>query len=467
MRHEKDRNISRTIPMTWGEVQFAFQGSADAIMVANNQGQVLLLNPAFHRITGVPPKKVLGKRMADVKAGGTVNDSAILRVLETGMPSTLRLRTAYRKDVVSSASPVFDKIGCIERVVCNVRDMAQLYTLGSSAKNEQEGDDDLLERNIIARSTKMLQSFHLAERLAKIETNVLITGETGVGKGLVARFIYEKSQRAKSGPFIKVNCAAIPPSLFESELFGYEKGAFTGALTTGKRGFVEMAHNGFLFLDEIGDLTPEVQGKLLSVIEDRQVTRVGGRALQEIDVRIVAATNKDLRRLAESGAFRRDLYFRLAVAPLHIAPLRERPEDIRPLLFYYCRLFSEKYGVKKDIGASLYDFLDTYTWPGNTRELSNLVEYLFITCPNVILEANDLSDDIVDRSGRNVQSLDVQSLLGAGGSKTLRETVEEYELQLVRQAIENTTSYTDAARLLGTSLSTFNRKAYKLKSLKK
>jgi PAS domain S-box-containing protein len=442
------------------DFRHAFKSSLDGIIISDCEGRVRLINPALTRVTGMPASRMLGRKAADQIADGTVTNSATLRALETGKPSTVRAWTAGKKEILASAVPVFNTLGCLERIVCNVRNVAELYASDPAHCILQERET-VHEHKIVAASPKMLRVLELAGRIAAVDANVLITGATGVGKGLVARFIYHRSRRA--GGFVNLNCAAIPPNLFESELFGYEKGAFTGALSTGKSGFVEMAHKGILFLDEVGDLSTEGQAKLLSVIEDRQVTRVGGRVPQGIDVRVIAATNKDLARLTESGSFRQDLYFRLAVVPLHIPPLCERREDIRPLVLHYLGILSERYRVKKTLDSRLWKFFDTYSWPGNARELAHLVEYLFISSAGRVATVGDLPDATLSKSRRRAKASNPQAIDRTDEGKTLRDLVREYELDLVREAVEKTGSYVDAARLLGTSLATLNRRLYWLK----
>lgn len=444
------------------DIRSAFKSSVDGIMVSDNEGRVRLLNPALTLVTGLSTHKVLGRKAVDQVADGTVTDSATLRALEAGVPRTVRLWTAGNKEVVSTAVPVYDSRGCLKRIVCTVRNAGE-FDATHHANHILQEPEDVQKSTIVAKSQKMLRLLDLADRIAAADVSVLITGETGVGKDVVARFIYNRSQRAANGAFIKLNCAAIPSALFESELFGYVKGAFTGALNTGKCGFVELAHKGILFLDEIGDLSGECQAKLLNVIEDHQVTRLGGRIPRGVDVRVVAATNKDLSELIEARSFRQDLYFRLAVTRLHIPPLRERREDIRPLLLHYLKIFAERYGSTKTLSNRLWKFFDTYTWPGNVRELAHLVECLFVITPGRVLEPDMLPDNVVSASSRRTTLPMLQGANHARGGQTLRQLVQEYEAGLVRETIAQAGSYVNAARLLGISLATLNRKVYKLK----
>ena len=228
---------------------------------------------------------------------------------------------------------------------------------------------------------------------------VLLQGETGVGKTLVAQFIHNASGRAKE-PFLALNCGALPENLIEAELFGYAPGAFTGAGTKGKRGLLELAHNGTLFLDEIGDLPLPVQVKLLKVIEENRFIPVGGLELKEVDVRIISATHHDLKQQVAEGKFRADLYYRLNVVPISIPALRERSEEIGPLLEYYLAHFNQRYSRQAQWSLEALELLGEYAWPGNIRELINVVERLVVTCNSQVIEALDLPEDIIDRQAR-------------------------------------------------------------------
>src|SRR5271155_2186903 len=247
--------------------------------------------------------------------------------------------------------------------------------------------------NIVARSPKMQETLATVERVAPTNATVLLGGERGVGKDLIARAIHEKSRRA-SGPFIKINSTAIPENLLESELFGYEKGAFTGAATS-KPGKFELADKGTLFLDEIGDVPPVTQVKLLRVLQEREFERLGGTRTVKVDVRLIAATNRDLRAALEEGTFREDLYYRLNVVPIDIAPLRERKEDIPDLVNLFIARFAGDSGKPvKSISPAALDRLMRFEWPGNVRELQNIIERACALAKGTVLEAADIHLDL-------------------------------------------------------------------------
>jgi len=295
--------------------------------------------------------------------------------------------------------------------------------------------------NVVARSAKMQEVLAMVERVAQTNSTVLLGGESGVGKDLIARAIHEKSRRA-SGPFIKINSTAIPESLLESELFGYEKGAFTGA-TSSKPGKFELADKGTLFLDEIGDVPPATQVKLLRVLQEREFERLGGTRTLKVDVRLIAATNRDLRAALEQGTFREDLYYRLNVVPVDIAPLRERREDIPELVQLFIARFSAESGKAiTSIKPEAMQMLVNYYWPGNVRELQNIVERAAALASGPVLETGDIHLDAPRSKSTN------------SGNNFLPEgmTLEQWEDEMIREALRRANgNKSQAARLLGLS----------------
>ena len=295
--------------------------------------------------------------------------------------------------------------------------------------------------NMVARSPKMQEVLATVERVAPTNATVLLGGESGVGKDLVARAIHEKSKRA-SGPFLKINSSAIPENLLESELFGFEKGAFTGAVAS-KPGKFELADKGTLFLDEIGDVPPATQVKLLRVLQEREFERLGGTKTVKVDVRLIAATNRDLRQALEQGTFREDLYYRLNVVPIDIAPLRERKEDIPDLVNLFVTRFAGESGKGiEGITPQAMQILVNYHWPGNVRELQNIVERACALSKGPQLEAGDIHIDQRPSKGGN----------GAPGFLPEGMTLEQWEDEMVQEALKRANgNKSQAARLLGLS----------------
>jgi DNA-binding NtrC family response regulator len=295
--------------------------------------------------------------------------------------------------------------------------------------------------NVIARSAKMQEALATVERVATTNATVLLGGESGVGKDLIARAIHEKSRRA-AGPFIKINSTAIPENLLESELFGYERGAFTGA-NASKPGKFELADKGTLFLDEIGDVPPAIQVKLLRVLQEREFERLGGTRTIKVDVRLIAATNRDLREALEQGTFREDLYYRLNVVPIDIAPLRQRKEDIPDLVNLFIARFAGDSGKPvESITPEAMQILVNYHWPGNVRELQNIIERACALAKGVILRVDDIHIDARPARAAN------------GGGNFLPEgfTLEQWEDEMIRESLRRANgNKSQAARLLGLS----------------
>jgi DNA-binding NtrC family response regulator len=295
--------------------------------------------------------------------------------------------------------------------------------------------------NVVARSVKMQEVLATVERVAPTNSTVLLGGESGVGKDLIARAIHEKSRRA-GGPFIKINSTAIPENLLESELFGYERGAFTGA-NASKPGKFELADKGTLFLDEIGDVPPAIQVKLLRVLQEREFERLGGTKTVKVDVRLIAATNRDLREALEQGTFREDLYYRLNVVPIDIAPLRQRKEDIPDLVNLFVSRFAGDSGKPvESITPEAMQILVNYHWPGNVRELQNIIERACALAKGTVLEAADIHLDLRPAKAAN----------GTPGFLPEGMTLEHWEDEMIREALRRANgNKSQAARLLGLS----------------
>lgn len=305
-------------------------------------------------------------------------------------------------------------------------------------------------KGIVTKSEEMKLIYDTAQRVANIDATVLILGETGVGKDVLANYIYANSLRAKEGEFIKVNCGAIPAELLESELFGYEKGAFTGASSEGKPGLFELADKGMIFLDEIGELSLNLQVKLLRVLQEGEIQRIGGSRPKKVNVRIISATNRDLKEMVDRGKFREDLYYRLNVIPIHIPPLRERRADILPLTKLYLEKMNEKYQLNKELDYSLKSFFMSYNWPGNVRELSNLIERLVVTTREDRIFLDDLPSEYL-----NSENYTSDKIL------SLKEAVENAERKVLSLAAEKYSNTYEIAKALDSSQPTIVRKLKK------
>jgi DNA-binding NtrC family response regulator len=306
--------------------------------------------------------------------------------------------------------------------------------------------------DLIGATDAMRHVFDSIKRMARATTNVIIRGESGVGKELVAKALHEQSPR-RNRAFVSVNCAALPEGLMEAELFGYERGAFTGAVAT-KEGRIELAHEGTLFLDEIATLTPLLQSKLLRVLEDRSLTRLGGKKNIKVDFRLVSATNEDLEEMARQGRFREDLYYRIHVVPIFVPALRERVEDIPVLADYFVSVYSAANGFPaKHIADDAIAAMKRYAWPGNVRELENAIQRLVIMTDGDTITAKDLPAEMAQSGGRDYRN---RFQLPAAGIKLDKE-MEAFERRWVQEAIEQAKHVkADAAKLLGVDRNRLN-----------
>ena len=437
------------------------QNLYDGIHITDGEGVIVFINDAYTRTTGIRPEQVLGRRVSEIE-GLLYKGSVTGQVLKTkkrvnSMATILELG----KEVLVTGTPVFDEAGNIKLVVTNTRDFPelkrlehQLHTLTEERKKVHQELAFLRRqqaggRELVYRSEAMESVMELVRTVAQTDVTVLITGESGTGKELIASELYQGSAR-RDKPFIKVNCAAIPAELLESELFGYEEGAFTGARRSGKAGMFELADTGMILLDEIGDMPLTLQTKLLRVLQQRELIRVGGSRPVKLDLRVIAATNKNLREEVRQGRFREDLYYRLNVVPIELKPLRERQTDIPLLAERFCRDFCKKYGRDMRITPDGLQLLTEYPWPGNIRELENLIERLIVT----------------NGEGGAVTRGHVLAALSSSGSfhgssaaaGTLKQQVSAYEREIVLQAVKREGSIRRAAKALGVDHSTLVKK---------
>lgn len=321
-----------------------------------------------------------------------------------------------------------------------------------SGKSESESN---AKYEIIAESEAMQKTLKIVKQISNVDSNVLIEGESGVGKGIISRYIHDTSPR-REFPFVTIDCGAIPSNLIESELFGYEKGAFTGADRNGKVGMVQMANQGTLFLDEIGDLPLNLQGKLLRMIQTREIFRVGGVKPIPLNVRVIAATNRKLDDMMEKKLFREDLYYRLKVIVLNIEPLRNRRNDIGPLIKNTLQKNNRRNGVNREFSKDCFKALLEYDWPGNVRELENTVEYLAIISENEIITYDKLPDAIRKNNvfGGAHNALEVEGL-------SMKEAMSQFEKNLLLDAMIKSKNITEMSELLKVDRSTISRKMVK------
>ncbi|NLN98347.1 MAG: sigma 54-interacting transcriptional regulator [Eubacteriaceae bacterium] len=355
----------------------------EGVVAIDETGRIFYANNSYTKILGVPLHRIIGKMMQDVEEGAT-----IIKLLKTHKPIlkknnyiksldkfvNVRIFPIYDENKFVGAFSIFDdvtKINHLNQEVIRVSQIAEEYNRQLEAKKKMK------ELNIIGKSPDYLKVVAKALTVAKTNVNVLVLGENGSGKDLICNLIHQNSERSKK-PFISLNCAAIPENLIESEMFGYEPGAFTGASKDGKIGKFQLADHGTLFLDEIADMSLSMQAKLLRALETGEIERIGGNEKIKVDVRIVAATNKILEEEIEKGNFREDLYYRLSVISLEVPPLRERGHDVSLFIHYFLEYYNEMYKKNLTISDSVLNHLTSYTWPGNVRELKNCMEHAVI-----------------------------------------------------------------------------------------
>ncbi len=423
------------------QLETIFKASSDGIWVCDATGKVINVNEASERLNGITARDVIGKRIVDLLEMGLFDRSVTVEVLETRRQVTvMQYIQKTGRHLLSTGTPVFDEQGEISLVVVNERDMTQLNAIRAQLEQthmvtEKIKDElaelsmlELKDQEIVAESEPMRQVLRVALKLANIDaSNILILGESGVGKGLLAKFIHKSSKRSKK-PFIQINCAALPESLLEAELFGYERGAFTGAREKGKVGLFELAHEGTLFLDEIGELPLALQAKLLKYLDDQEVMRLGGVASKKIDCTIVAATNKNLDAEVAKRSFRQDLFYRLNTFTLRIPPLRARPEDIFDLVRVCLDKYNTAYGANKHLLPEGLEMLQAYAFPGNVRELKGLVKKAV-----VMSEARCL-DEFLARSIKAGRTADAPPDYRPGKGRSLAAELQSFERELLKKA---------------------------------
>ena len=455
----------------------------DPIHIIDTDGILVFANLAWEKLIGLPRESAVGLYINDAISRGNQGfyfsiekdedsraaqfthfdqklfDSIALTALEKRKRVSMFAYSSSKNRFMLTSIPLY-KGDRLQYVLTWCRDLTNFSQLCDDLQSAIEKNKLISEelefyrkmttsQNMIGKCPQMIALMKTVEYVAGTDATVLITGESGVGKEVLTNEIYQRSGR-KGKPFIRVNCASIPESLMESELFGYERGAFTGAVKS-KPGMFELANHGTLLLDEVGELPRALQPKLLRALQEREIIRVGGISTIPVDVRLIAATNQDLEAMVEGGTFRRDLYYRLNLIPLHIPPLRERGDDIPLLAVHFLEKFNAKYGKKKELTDEAMQIMKEYPWPGNIREMENLLERLVIigeehwlTAPRLmaILENGDGAALRLDPSGAS-----------------LKDMVADYETKLLKEALTRYGTTYKTAQALNTSQPTVARKA--------
>jgi PAS domain S-box-containing protein len=434
------------------------EGAQDGLVIVSATGVILYANRLAAQFDGLPKEALLGRRVEDLLLEGYFDRSVNAEVIAKQVGAT-RIQTLKdgRKTLVSG-KPIFSANGQLRYVVTTIRDVTELDRLMGHLQETTRLSERyrselrrfaMRDMEIIARSEPMRSVRERAVQYAMVDSPVLLVGETGTGKGVIAKLIHGASPR-NAGPFLEVNCGAIPDGLLEAELFGYARGAFTGADPRGKVGFIELAHAGTLLLNEVGDLPLSLQVKLLGFLENGVIQAVGSIKSKRPDVRIIAATHRDLVQMIDRGAFRQDLFYRLNVLTIHIPPLRERREDIPALVAMMLAQLERRFHKVHRATSRALDLISQYSFPGNVRELWNLIERVVITTGRETIDIEDLPAELSRPAARRFSS--------RPGEEGLRATLNRVEAAMLREALDRWGSQMAAARHLGVSQATIARK---------
>ncbi|MFK2825711.1 sigma 54-interacting transcriptional regulator [Bacillus sp. B190/17] len=433
--------------------------SSDGLYVVDHQGVTLAVNKAYEEMTGISRNEVVGKNIKDLVFVEYFDRSAAYMALQSKQTTTIMQKIKKRKYFVATATPVFDNEKSEDRkvkmVVTSVRDLTYLNHLQNQIRAEQKNTRSSTNKEhspVVFKSPQMTSLVKQAKKIAAFPTPVLITGPSGTGKEVLASFIHEHSPQ-KEQPFVKVNCAAIPPELFESELFGFSGGSFTGARKEGKPGLFEQADKGTILLDEIGELPLPMQVKLLRVLQDQSITRVGDVKPKRLSFRLICSTNQDLRELVYHKQFREDLWYRINVVHLAMQPLSQRTDDIPPLIDYYLQKLCRKYYLDKHISSDTLSILTHYPWPGNIRELKNIIEFLVVSTTSTTITPHDLPEHMREHGRYEPSPFEhdreiPDSIMSAYDHPNLKEALALFESQKILSALHSSKSIRSAAKLL-------------------
>ncbi|KUG03642.1 acetoacetate metabolism regulatory protein atoc [hydrocarbon metagenome] len=441
------------------EIETIFRYASEGLCIINNNGVILKGNQALCQVMGASQDHIENRHVKELKMDGIIDKSIAEAVLAKKAEVTITQRSKQQNQWLTTGRPVFDKDGNILYVVSTARDVIKTNRMYRAAGVKRDkytfldtDTKDILDKvGIIGESKSMANIISVVSRIANSSVTVLIQGESGTGKELIAKLIHEFSDRRFKGTFVSVNCGALPRELLEAELFGYVGGSFTGSKKEGKKGLFELANKGTIFLDEIGDMPFDLQVKLLKAVEYGEIAKVGSAETIKVDARIIAATNQNLQSMVADGTFREDLFYRLNVIPIVLPPLRERREEIVILYAHFIEMFNKKYHANKEFSVEAQDILQNYKWPGNIREMKNLVERLVLTTEADIIGEEDLP----------AQILETREVFERESECSLRQAMENVERRIILDAYNRYGSTYKVAEALDISQTSVVRKLNK------
>ena len=474
-KRERNNNIQDKIEFfNKGSVKEIFlEDLYDGLYLADSEANTLKVNASYEKISLLPEFELKGKNLRELEEKGYFSKSVTLLLLDKFKaggflaPISIEQKIITGKEALVTGIPIVDDKNSLEYIVTIVKEIIPIYEIAKKLTYTNKRriwrgfkiENDVIRFDnvcIIAKDRKTKDVIEKVQNVSCGSFSVLLTGETGVGKDLMAKYLYHLKckQKGTKIPFVVVNCSAIPKDLLETEMFGYEPGAFSGASKNGKKGLIELANGGILFLNEIGEMPLDLQSKFLTVLDNGKIRRVGGLKEYKISFQLVSATNKDLDEAVRENKFRKDLYYRISDIVINIPPLRERRDDILPLLLFAIEEIRKKYNDEgKILSSSVIEILINYSWPGNIRELFAFVKKMWVLSSNRVITVNDIPYRIL-KDRKKVKDV----IIPEDNNKTLREMVRDYEIQIIKEAINKFGSFSLAAKSLGIDVSTLRRK---------
>ncbi len=446
------------------DLEHVFEAMADGVWVCDATPKLLWINSACEELNSIRREEVCGKSVSELLDQGNFDTDVTHRVLREKQPVAIIQKVKSGRTLLVNGVPIFDNNGNVRFVVGSERDLTELNMLREELEQKDEINSkihselltmklrDRIPGVVVAASDQMDAVMETVLRVANFDTSVLLTGPSGTGKSMIARLIHDGSNR-RDMPFMTLNCGAIPAALAEAELFGYTEGAFTGALKGGKIGLIEAANGGSLFLDEIDAFSMDIQVKLLTFLDTREFLQIGGRRVKTVDVRLIAASNRDLEQLVQQGSFREDLWYRLNVVPILVPPLAERRDDILPLVSQVLEKLSRLHGESRSISRDALEILERYDYPGNVRELENILEQSYVLCDQPEITVQHLPGKLKDTASLQPTGPQRKGLR----TGTLQQTLDLAEKEFLHNACRNFRRQTDIARSLGVSQPTVAR----------